>query len=177
MKRLLALLVAAALAACSHESGPLTQDQAVLTLGLKNGVLVEPSLVSSGQLSEAQLARLPELGYRTVICLRSTTEEGSGWEEEKAKADGVDFVRLPVPAATGLTEENARKLDDALKQHPSGGTIVACGNGNRVGALLALRAHFCQGVAPEQALELGKKAGMTKSEPEVRKVLGLAASQ
>jgi uncharacterized protein (TIGR01244 family) len=177
MKSLLALLAAAALAACSHESGPLTQDQAVLTLGLKNGVLVEPSLVSAGQLSEAQLARLPEVGYRTVICLRSATEEGSGWEEEQAKADGVDFVRLPVPAATGLTEENARKLDEALKQHPSGGTIVACGNGNRVGALLALRAHFCQGVAPEQALELGKKAGMTKSEPEVRKALGLGETK
>jgi uncharacterized protein (TIGR01244 family) len=177
MKSLLILLAAAALAACSRESSSLTQDQAVLTLGLKNGVLVEPGLVSSGQISQAQLARLPELGYRTVICLRSATEEGSGWEEAQAKEEGVDFVRLPVPAATGLTEENARKLDEALEQHAGSGTIIACGTGNRVGALLALRAHFCQGVAPEQALELGKKAGMTKSEPEVRKALGLAETK
>jgi len=176
MKSLLALLAIAALAACSSESGPLSADQAVLTLGLTNGVLVEPSLVSSGQPSEAQLAKLSEVGYRTVILLRSTTEKGSGWEEAKAKELGVNLVRIPVPAATGLTEENARKLDEALKQR-DGGAVVACSNGNRVGGLLALRAHYCQGLPPEQALELGKKAGMKKSEAEVRKALGVAAPQ
>jgi protein tyrosine phosphatase (PTP) superfamily phosphohydrolase (DUF442 family) len=177
MKNLLALLSLAALAACSSESGPLTKDQAVLTLGLTNGVLVEPGLVSAGQPSEAQMGRLPEVGYDTVISLRSATEKGSGWEEAKAAELGVDFVRIPVPAATGLTEENARKLDEALKQRGDGGAIVSCGSGNRVGGLLALRAHFCQGLPPEQALELGRKAGMTKSEPEVRKALGLAEAK
>lgn len=177
MKILLALLAAASLVACGSESGPLTEDQAVLTLGLDNCVLVEPRLVSAGQPSQSQLAKLSDIGYRTVISLRGPTEDGADWEEAKAKELGLSFVRIPVPAATGVTEENARKLDEALKARGSDGAVVHCGNGNRVGALLALRAHYCQGMTPEQALEHGKKAGLTKSEGEVRKVLGLAESK
>ena len=177
MKSLLTLLAAAALAACSTESGPLTEDQAVLTLGLDNSVLVEPRLVSAGQPTESQLSKLADIGYHTVISLRGPTEGGAEWEEAKAKELGLNFVRLPCPAATGLTEENARKLDEALKQRGTDGAIVHCGNGNRVGALLALRAHYCQGMAPEEAVEYGKQAGMTKSEAEVRKLLGLVETK
>jgi len=172
MKSLLALLALVALAACTSKAPPQPDDQAVLALGIKGATLVEPRLVSSGQYDEAQFSKLPALGYQTVIQLRPASEEGTGWEEAKAKELGLDFVRIPVDGAKGLTEENARKLDAALRNR-SGGTLVACSSGNRVGGLIALRAHFCGGKPPEQALEEGRKAGLAKAEPEVRKVLGL----
>jgi len=107
-----------------------------------------------------------------VIQLRVATEEGAGWEEAQAEALGIEFLRIPVEGAAGLSEANARKLDEAL-QHRNGGTLVACGSGNRVGGLFALRAHFCGGMPAEAALELGRKAGLGKAEPDVRQVLGL----
>ena len=177
MKIHVTLLALFPLVACTAKAPAAPDDQAVLALGIKNAVLVQPHLVSSGQLTEEQFARLPELGYRTLIQLRPAAEEGSGWEEAKAKELGLDVVRIPVAGAEGLTEENARKLDEALRQHAQGGTIVSCASGNRVGGLFALKAHFCDGVAPEQALELGKKAGLIKAEPDVRKVLGLPEAQ
>jgi len=173
MKVCISLLALAPLVACTSKAPVVPDDQALLALGIKNAVLVEPHLVSSGQFSEEQMAKLPGLGYRTVIQLRSATEEGSGWEEAKAQELGLSFVRIPVAGTEGLTEENARKLDEALRQRRQGGTIVACNSGNRVGGLFALKAHFCDGVPAEQALEFGKKAGLIKAEPEVRKVLGL----
>jgi protein tyrosine phosphatase (PTP) superfamily phosphohydrolase (DUF442 family) len=168
-----ALLALLPLAACTQKAAPAPDDAGVLALGIKNAVLVEPHLVSGGAYTEEQFAKLPGLGYQTVIQLKPAGEEGSGWEEAKAKELGLSFVRIPVAGAAGLTEENARKLDAALRQRGPGGTLVACNSGNRVGGLFALRARFCDGAAPEKALEVGKKAGLAKAEPDVRKVLGL----
>ena len=50
--------------------------------------------------------------------------------------------------------------------------LVHCGSGNRVGALFALRAAWLQGVAPAQAVALGRAAGMTALEPAIRGILG-----
>jgi len=82
-----------------------------------------------------------------------------------------------VTGSEGLTEANARALDAALEDAGRSGVLVACASGNRVGGLFALRAHACQGMAPEAALELGKRSGLTKAEPAVRKALGLPEEQ
>lgn len=173
-KPLATLITLLPLLACTAKAPPAPDDQAVMALGIKNAVVVEPHLLSSGQFTPEQLARLSELGFRTVIQLRPANEEGSGWEEAKAAELGLDFVRIPVQGTEGLTEENARKLDEALRRRGPGGTLVACGSGNRVGGLFALRARYCGGRTPEEALEVGRKAGLAKAEPEVRKVLGLS---
>lgn len=176
MKTLLALFAFTSLVACKGDAPPPIDDQAVLALGIKDARLVEPHLLSTGQYDEAQFARLAALGYHTVIQLRVANEEGTGWEEVKAKELGLHFARIPVDGAKDLTEANARRLDEALRQR-TGGTVVACNSGNRVGGLFALKAFFCDGVPAEQALEAGRKAGLVKAEPEVRKVLGLSAEK
>ncbi len=172
MKILLTLLALTPLVACTANESVKTDDAAVLALGIKGAVLVEPQLVSSGQYDEAQFTKLPTLGYRTVIQLRPATEEGTGWEEAKAKALGLNFIRIPVDGTKDVTEANARKLEAALKNR-DGGTLVACSSGNRVGGLFAMKAFYCEKLPAEKALEAGKKAGLTKAEPDVRKVLGL----
>ncbi len=176
MKILLTLLALTPLVACTANESAETDDAAVLALGIKGAVLVEPQLVSSGQYDEAQFTKLPTLGYRTVIQLRPATEEGTGWEEAKAKELGLNFIRIPVDGAKDVTEENARKLEAALKNR-DGGTLVACASGNRVGGLFALKAYYCEKMPAEKALEAGKKAGLTKAEPDVRKLLGLPEAQ
>lgn len=50
---------------------------------------------------------------------------------------------------------------------------LACASGNRVGVLLAARAFWFDGASPDQALTLGKQAGLTRLEPVVRSLLGL----
>jgi protein tyrosine phosphatase (PTP) superfamily phosphohydrolase (DUF442 family) len=159
--------------ACTTKTVSGSDDEQALSLGLPNAVLVEPHLIASGQPSPDQLAALPALGYRTLIQLRPLDEDGTGWEEERGPAVGVRVVRIPCAGAEGLTEENARALDGAMAEAGSGGVVVACASGNRVGGLLALRAYFVTGASPEEALELGKRAGLTRAEPAVRKQLGL----
>jgi uncharacterized protein (TIGR01244 family) len=176
MARLLLVVAAlAALSACgSREPGAV--ERGVLGLGIPGAVQVEPELIASGQYDERQFAELPALGYHTVIQLRPANEKGTGWEEAKAGALGLTFIRIPVAGAMDLTESNARKLDEALKGR-SGGTLVACSSGNRVGGLFALRAYYCEGRPAEEALQAGRAAGLGKAEPAVRKVLGLPAAK
>ncbi len=173
---LLTLFALTPFVACTTRTPAKPDDPAVLALGIQGAVLVEPHLVSSGQYDEVQFAKLPALGYRTVIQLRPATEDGTGWEEAKAQELGIDFIRIPVDGAKDVTEANARKLEAAL-QDREGGTLVACSSGNRVGGLFALKAYYCDKLPAEQALEEGKRSGLTKAEPDVRKLLGLPESK
>lgn len=129
-----------------------------------------PGTVCSGQMSEDQFARLPAAGIERVVSLRRPDEKGTGWEEARAHELGIEFVRIPIGGPDDLTRENAERLGAALS--PPRPTLVACGSSNRVGALLALKA-FYDGAPAEQALQLGKQAGLTKLEPVVRAKLGL----
>lgn len=129
-----------------------------------------PDTVCSGQMSEAQFAQLRAAGIERVVSLRRPDENGTGWEEARARELGIEFVRIPIGGPDDLTRANAERLGAALS--PQRPTLVACGSSNRVGALLALKA-FYEGAPAEQALELGKQAGLTKLEPVVRSKLGL----
>ena len=166
-----------ALAACASSDSPAPDnapdDAAVLGLGIRNAVVVEQHVISSGQPTPEQFSALASHGYSTVIGLRVASENGTGWEEDAAEAAGLSYVRIPIAGGGALELTTGAVLDGALASAESGGVLVACGSGNRVGAAFALRAATVRNVAPEAALELGRAAGMTGTEPRVRELLGL----
>jgi protein tyrosine phosphatase (PTP) superfamily phosphohydrolase (DUF442 family) len=160
------------LAACSAQpastSPKLTELKA---LEVKNLAMPMPNLVTSGQPTEAQFALLAKAGVQRVIQLRVVNEPGTGWEEAKAKELGVEFVRLPMAGAEGLTIENAQRLAAELKTSGDKTTLVCCGSSNRVGALLAMKAFFVDNKSAEEALAFGKSAGLKALEPAVAEKL------
>lgn len=126
-----------------------------------------PGVLTAGQPTEEQMAQLAKLGVTRVVCLRPASEAGTGWEEAKAGALGVQFVRLPITGADDLTPAAAEKLAAELAAANGQTTLVCCGSSNRVGALLALKAFHVDKQSKEQALALGKAAGLTKMLPVV----------
>lgn len=137
---------------------------------LPDGRRLDGGLLVGGQPSLEQLERLRDLGYRTVVNLRTEAEGGPSPEEVEAL--GLVYLRLPVDGARDVGEEKARTLDVVLGQ-VEGPVVLHCGSGNRVGALLALRALHVDGASPEEALEIGLAAGLAGLEPVVREQLGL----
>lgn len=168
----LLLVACLALAACSTDSRE-GAPPPVEELGIANLVRVNEHLVSCGQPTPEQLAELRARGIERVIQLRPATEEGTHWEEQRARELGLAFQRIPIAGPEDLTLEHARALHEALTAAGGDDVLVACSSGNRVGGLLALRAFHFQGASPEEALALGKRAGLTRAEPAVRKALGL----
>ena len=81
----------------------------------------------------------------------------------------MHYVALPIESKDAISFENARKLDALLEEYP-GPVLVHCGSGNRVGALLALRASL-DGADDESALATGLDGGLTGLEEVVKERL------
>ena len=168
------------LAACSSADAPgestaatsaAVSLDAATALGVRNAAMPVPGLVTSGQLTPEQLDGLVAAGFQSFISLRGPQESGAGWEEEHTQAASVSFQRLPIDGAEGLTREAAEELAKLLEEAGEG-TVLYCGSSNRVGALMALKSVYVDGLDAESALELGRAAGMTRLEPRVVEVLG-----
>jgi len=134
-----------------------------------------PGVLSGGQPTQDQIASAGSAGYKTVINLRPDTEPGFEWEAAAVKAAGMAYVSIPVAGAAGLTKDNVIRLDAALKDAAANGPVLLhCGSGNRIGALLALRAVWLEGKDSAAALDYGRASGLTGLEPAVKSMLGLA---
>lgn len=144
-------------------------------LGVPNARMPRAGLVTAGQLSQQQMDALAQAGYEHFISLRLPDENGAGWEESYAPGQAWHFDRVTVAGSSGLTRENVEALDSILDHADESGepTVLYCGSSNRVGALMALRAHWLEGASAQEALELGRAAGMTRLEPAVREMLGV----
>ncbi len=140
----------------------------IAALDIRNVHQMSPDLLTGGQLSKEQMTQLHQLGYRTFINLRQADEPGTGWEEEFAAAEGIVFHRIPVAGARGITRRNAQQLARFLEEAGDQPVAVYCASGNRVGALLAMKAHYLDGLNVDEAVVYGVKAGMTRLEPVVR---------
>lgn len=129
-----------------------------------------PGLYTGGQPSAEQLRDAAATGIRTVIDLRQPGEDRGFDETAVAEELGLRYVRLPIAGAAGLTDANARTLERLLAQ-ADGPVLLHCASGNRAGALLALIHARGEGASVEQALGVGRRAGMTSLEPAIRKLL------
>lgn len=128
------------------------------------------NIVTGGQPSESDLTLLKEKGVTTVINLRPSYEFDKFDEASVVKSLGMSYASIPIASSKDISEENAVKLDNVLKE-TNGTVFVHCKSGNRVGALFSLRAFFVENQTAEQSLLLGKNAGLTSLEKRVKTVL------
>ena len=133
------------------------------------GVLAGAALVSTGQPDEDVLHAAKAAGFVAVIDMRGAGEDRGIDEESAAIEAGLTYVNLPVMGADDVTFDNARTLDELLASI-DGPVLMHCASGNRVGALMALRASL-HGASDEDAMAAGKAAGLTRLEPVVGKRL------
>lgn len=142
---------------------------------LRNGRMpfADEMILVGGQPKPDQLETVQQLGYRTIINLR-TAEEADNTDPEQVRALGMTYVAFPIQGSADLTEAKARAFAEALEaaERP---VMVHCSSGNRVGGLFAMKAHYVDGLSPREALEVGKQAGVTRAEATVRERLGLPA--
>lgn len=132
-----------------------------------------PGLYTSGQPAATDWAAIRARGVTTVINLRAPEETPGRDEAAEVEAAGMRYLDIPVAGAEGINADNARLLHAALAPSHGAGVLVHCSTGNRAGALLALEQADFDGLAPQAALELGRKAGVTKLEPVLKKALGI----
>lgn len=128
-------------------------------------------VATAGQPSPEQLRAAKARGLKRIVNLRPHSEP-IGFDEAALAAElGLDYINIPVAGAGDINLDKARALDAAL-QNAGGPVLVHCASSNRVGALLAVRAHALHGKNLEDALAIGRDGGLRAMEPAVRQLLG-----
>ena len=126
---------------------------------------------TGGQPSEEELRAARGHGVEFVINLRPESEDAGYDESLVAKELDINYSVIGISGAADLTRDNVDKLDDLLLVADRRPTIIHCASGNRVGALMALRAAWRYGKSVEEALEIGREHGLTKMEPMIAEIL------
>lgn len=140
-------------------------------LDILNAKMPAPDLLTCGQPLPVQLEQARKAGYRTIINLRPPGEV-SGFDEAAAVAGlGMRYINIPIGGPADLTVENAQKLADVLDDLNAYPVLLHCGNSNRVGALMALKAGLLDGEDADTALEIGRQAGLAGLADAVRALL------
>lgn len=159
------LLALAAGAACAA-----TPAETALA-GLPNVSFPAPHRVASGRLAADDVAVLQRAGIRTVIDLSVDSETPDFDEAAAVRAAGIGYRNLPIRGAADLTRVNVARFDRLLREAGAQPTLVHCASGNRVGAMVALRAALIDGSNAEAALAEGRRWGLRGMEPAVRERL------
>lgn len=133
-----------------------------------NAKVTQDGLLIGGQPTPEQLKAIQEAGYHTVVTLRPDSERGDEGEQAAVEAMGMKFVSIPVAGAPGLTEENARSLAETLDERDALPAVVHCSTGQRVSALLGLKAFVVDRLSAAAAIALAKSLGMKKFEATLR---------
>lgn len=156
------------LTAC--QSRPVANDAPVAAIAGIELREPRPGLYTAGQPAAGDWEAIAARGVGTVINLRTASEMQGRDEAAEVRAAGMQYIEIPVAGADGITDANARLLRDALAGL-KGPVLVHCASANRAGGLLALSEARYGGAAPEQAMALGRKAGMASTEARVRALL------
>lgn len=124
------------------------------------------NLITAGQPSKEDFKRLKEMGVSKIISLRPETETEPFDEKQEAEMLGIAFERISVSGAPDLTLDKASQLENALQGEEK--VFIHCASGNRVGALLAIKAKEIEGKSAQEALEFGEKAGLSSLRSAVK---------
>lgn len=125
-----------------------------------------------GQPTEADLATLANAGVKTVINLRATDEPVDFNEADAVEKLGMHYVNIPITGPGDLDQARITRFGEALDSaRAQGGVLIHCASANRVGAMVALDAAFNRGASAEDALALGRSAGLAGLEAAVAAML------
>jgi len=166
--RLPLMLLCSALAASA--ASPAEPNADILSQ-LPAHITVDERFHVSAQPTAEAIVKLPSAGVRTVINLRPASETPELDEKGIVEKAGMKYVSLPVAGAAGLTRENVVAFDQAMAAASGGKVLMHCASGNRVGAMMALRARWIQGKSADESLAIGRSSGLKGLEADVKALL------
>ncbi|MBC7173038.1 MAG: hypothetical protein H5U40_11440 [Polyangiaceae bacterium] len=151
-------------------------ENAGAELGLNNEHHPLPGITTGGAPTEAVFHAASQAGYRTVVSLLIEGETGLASEQRSVESRGMRFVHIPVAGEAGLTEDNARALGAVTSDPDARPILLHCSSANRSGALLALASLYVDGKSVDEALAIGRDAGLSGLEAATRAQLERSAA-
>lgn len=130
-----------------------------------------PGRISAGPPTAEELAAFAAIGGEVVINLQSFEEIQNIPEATWAEQSNLDYFHIPIAGGDDLTREAVAEFHQIVSSNENRQMLMHCGSGNRVGAMVALRAAWHQGATTEEAIALGEAYGLASLKPRVQSLL------
>ncbi|BCE02709.1 hypothetical protein [Marinicellulosiphila megalodicopiae] len=143
-------------------------------LDLRREFTVFDNILTSAQPTRSEFELAAQKGFKTVINLRSPGEIGSWNERKKIEALGMRYVSIPVSGLDDFNINTLNEINEIVFEtafEAKGFVLIHDSNANRVGALMALEAFFNHDMSVQEAVDIGKKSGMTTLEDYILTLL------
>lgn len=124
---------------------------------IPNFAILSPQVAGGGAVTPEQVASMPELGYTTIINLRTAGERGVAEEEAAARAAGLNYLHFPT-TGSNYDLDLAQTVRQAISVQ-SGKVLLHCGSGARVAAVWAMVRAIDEGLPPEEAARVAAEEG------------------
>jgi uncharacterized protein (TIGR01244 family) len=131
---------------------------------------ISDQVTVGAQVSEEEVRRLPQEGFRTVVNLREPGEQEqpiSPDDERKfVEAAGMKYLHIPV-SGKDMKPELVDRFRQELKTLP-GPVFVHCHKGKRAGAFAMMAAAVDAGWSGEQTVETAEQMGFKCDTPQLK---------
>jgi uncharacterized protein (TIGR01244 family) len=128
---------------------------------LPNFQEVSPNLFRGGQPTFEGIARLKQLGVRTIINLRDP-DEITREEEREARDAGMQYFEVPMPSFFQPTNASMRRVLALLDDQANRPVYLHCRRGcDRTGAVVACYRIASEGWTAERAIAEATDHGMS----------------
>jgi uncharacterized protein (TIGR01244 family) len=132
------------------------------------GKRINDQITVAGQIAPEQLKQAAQEGFKSVLNLRASSEEGFMPDEEKqAEAAGLTYVNIPVKKeeiSDELTTRVLKQIDELPKP-----VLVHCASGMRAGAMACMHMATREGMTAEEGMAEAQKIGFDcNSEPQLK---------
>ncbi len=131
--------------------------------GAPNACQAMPNIVTGGQPTAEQLAALKAAGGAVVLDIREPMEPRPFDEPAEARAQGLDYVNVPVSGAT-LDDTTLERILGVLRDAGDRQVFFHCTSGNRVGGAMIPYFMLDQGMDEEAAIEQAMRIGLRSAE-------------
>lgn len=120
---------------------------------------INDELAIAGQITPEQLKQIADDGYKSVLNLRFTDENG-WWDLEQVKTEflGLHYLNLPIKIE-GINHQVALQLFQIISELPKP-LLIHCDNSMRSAAIVLLSIANKQGMTFENALQKVIKLGL-----------------
>ncbi|MFP5274746.1 beta-lactamase hydrolase domain-containing protein [Coleofasciculus sp.] len=133
--------------------------------------------VATNQVTPEQLQQAAQEGVKSVLNLRSPSEEGFPRDEQQqVEAAGLQYVNIPVKP-DAMTEQLANQVLQQIEELPKP-ALIHCKSGLRSGAMALMYVATREGMTAEQAMEKGKNMGFDcEKSPQMKEFFKTYISQ
>jgi uncharacterized protein (TIGR01244 family) len=131
---------------------------------------INDNVTVGAQVSEEEVKRLPQEGFRTVVNLREPGEQDQPVspddERKMVEAAGMKYLHIPV-SGKDMKPEQVDRFRQELMAQP-GPVFVHCHKGKRAGAFAMMAAAVEQGWSGDQTLQTAEQMGFKCDTPQLK---------